>query len=200
MKKIIFQTSIALLIIIQAMTTSSCSMSDVELTRSVFIEDKLSPGLPIYSEWGYNTFGAYIDRIPFVSGSQEPAKIYVNTDTLRFFLKGHYENSNLSIIFSIKGIAPNEYNELTLLNDTIIQLKDSNCQVEMNIGGVDNKMTLIDGALYFKRAQLLYVDKEVMKSILSGEFRFRTFIKGEPTAISNGRFDVGIGYENFYKF
>jgi len=44
------------------------------------------------------------------------------------------------------------------------------------------------------------VDKVLTESILSGTFNFKTFINAEPVSISNGRFDVGIGSENFYKF
>lgn len=86
MKNIIYKTAIAVAIILQTAFMASCSMDDVELSRTVFIEDRTSPGLPVYSEWGYNTFGAYIDRVPFVSGEEEPAKVYVNSDTLHFFL------------------------------------------------------------------------------------------------------------------
>ena len=93
MKNIIYRIAISVVIILQTAFMASCSMDDVELSRSVFIPDRTSPGLPEYSEWGYNTFGAYIDRVPFVSGEEEPAKIYVNSDTLHFFLKGIYRNS-----------------------------------------------------------------------------------------------------------
>jgi len=200
MKNIIYKTGIAVAIIIQTAFMASCSMEDVELSRSVFIPDRTSPGLPVYSEWGYNTFGAYIDRVPFISGEEEPAKIYVNSDTLHFFLKGIYRNSKTSFLFSIKGLSPAEYTELTMLNDTVINLKNIACKVEMLKNDTSSVLNIIDGQIYFKRAQLLYVDKVANKTILSGEFRFRTFFGNEPVAISNGRFDVGIGYENFYNF
>ena len=200
MKQLPYKVAIILTIILQIIFGSSCSMSDIELTRSVFIEDRTSPGLPEYSEWGYNTFGAYIDRIPFVSGEEEPSKIYVNADTLRFFLKGKYQNSETSFLFSIKGLSPIEYTELTLLNDTIINLKSYSCEVLMTTNDTKSVLKIIDGQIHFRRAQLLKVDNVAEKTILSGEFRFRTFFDNEPVAISNGRFDVGIGYENFYNF
>ena len=200
MKHTIYKTAIYAAIILQSILIASCSVSDFELSRSVFIEDRTNPGLPEYSEWGYNTFGAYIDRVPFVSGEDEPAKIYVNSDTLRFFLKGVYKNSETILLLSVKGLSPTEYTELTILNDTVINLKNGNCKVEMSVKDTLRLLNIIDGQIYFKRAQLLKVDEVAQKTILSGEFRFRTFFNNQPVAISNGRFDVGIGYENFYNF
>lgn len=199
MKHIISKTTATLSIVI-SLFLSSCSISDIELSKSIFIEDTTNPGLPMYSDWGYNTFGAYIDRIPFISGEEEPAKIYVNADTLSFFLKGQYQKEEATILFSIKGLSPVEYTALTILNDTVINLKSSDCTVIMNINKTISTLNIIDGQIHFKRAQILNVDKVASKAILSGEFRFRTFFGNEPVAISSGRFDVGIGYENFYNF
>ncbi len=180
---------------------SSCQ-SDYSLEKSVFIEDVTSPGLPIYSEWGYNTFGAYIDREKFISeSSQLPAKIIVNADTLNLTLKGVMGYGyQVSMKFSIKGFSPADYPDLIMLNDTTINLKDSKCIVSLNIGGVSNVLKIIEGTIQFKRVQNLYVDKELSKAILSGYFNFKTFMQGEPIAISNGRFDLGIGYDNFYNY
>ena len=43
------------------------------------------------------------------------------------------------------------------------------------------------------------VDKEEMKSVLSGTFSMKTTIAGEPVTIGNGRFDVTVGEINFFK-
>jgi hypothetical protein len=59
MKKIL----IAFVSVLSLNLLFSCQkMSDYELSGTFFIEDPYYPGLPIYSEWGYNTFGAYIYR------------------------------------------------------------------------------------------------------------------------------------------
>jgi len=180
---------------------SSCS-TDYSLDKSVFIEDVTNPGLPIYSEWGYNTFGAYIDREKFISeNSQLPAKIIVNADTLNLTLKGVMNSGYpVTLKFSIKGFAPADYPDLIMLNDTTIDLKNSKCTVTLNNYGKSNVLKIITGTLQFKRVQNLYVDKELSKAILSGYFSFKTFIQNEPVAISNGRFDLGIGYDNFYNY
>lgn len=193
-----------IIIIVSTLTlfVSSCS-SDYSLEKSVFIEDVTNPGLPIYSEWGYNTFGAYIDREKFISeSSQLPAKIIVNADTLNLTLKGVMGNSGspVTMKFSIKGFAPADYPDLIMLNDTTIDLKNSKCTVTLNTSGYSSVLKIITGTLQFKRVQNLYVDKELSKAILSGYFSFKTFMHNEPVAISNGRFDLGIGYDNFYNY
>jgi len=47
-------------LIISSLLVSCSRDSDFYLQQSIFIEDPLNPGLPIYSEWGYNTFGVFV--------------------------------------------------------------------------------------------------------------------------------------------
>ncbi len=185
-----------------SLALASCQkMEDYDLTSTVFIEDPYYPGLPIYSEWGYNTFGAYIDRKPFVSTSYElPAKIFVNTDTLHLILRGQMGYDNVDLKFSIKGYSPATYFELTELDGQTINLKESGRAVTLKIGNVTTELNLIEGEIEFKRVQRLYIDEVPMRTIVSGYFNLKTFLNDEPIAISYGRFDLGIGYENFYNF
>jgi hypothetical protein len=176
-------------------------MDDYFLSQTVFIEDPYYPGLPVYSEWGYNTFGTYIDRKPFVSSDNElPAKIIVNSDTLRLLLKGTMEGRVVSLKFSIEGFDPASYPDLTELNQDTINLKDSGRQVILTIDNNEQVLTVIEGEIIFSRVQKLYVDEELTRTILSGYFHLKTFLDNEPIAISYGRFDLGIGYENFYNY
>lgn len=190
------------LIILFAFLFSSCEkMEDFDLTQTVFIEDPYFPGLPIYSEWGYNTFGAYIDRKPFVSTEYElPAKIIVNTDTLHLLLRGYMNGQQVDLTISIKGFPVATSFDLTELDSTIINLKDSGRQVKLKLDGITQILNLIEGELIFKKVQLLYVDEELTRTIVSGYFHLKTFLNAEPISISNGRFDLGIGYENFYNY
>jgi hypothetical protein len=181
---------------------SSCEYDSYELSKTVFIPDYENPGLPIYSEWGYNTFGMYIDRSTFVSTDRTlPSKIIVNPDTFNIRLSGEYQGFSTTLIISLIGYAPKDYPDLISLNDSIINLKDDNCIITLKKKS-ENSVTLpiIEGRIYFKKAQNLYVDKELTKTILSGTIQFKTFFDGEPVAITNGRFDLGIGYENFYYY
>lgn len=179
----------------------SCSKDDFILSETVFIEDPYYPGLPIYSEWGYNTFGAYIDREPFISTSQDlPAKIIVNSDTLNLILRGQMEGQDVDLKFSLKGFSPATNFDLTEMNDTTINLKEGGHFVTLKMGNETQTLKLIEGELLIKRVQRLYVDEEAMRVILSGYFNFKTFLNNEPVEISYGRFDLGIGYENFYNY
>lgn len=172
------------------------------LTQSVYIEDPVNPGLPVYSEWGYNTFGAYYDRVPIHSNDNIiPAKVFVNQDTLHFLLQGNMQyGESISLKFSIKGFSPQNEYELVSLNNVNINLKDPGRKVVFRIGGQTHNLNIIEGELHFKKAQKLFVDNELFKTILCGTFRFKTFINNEPVSIYSGRFDVSIGYENFFNY
>jgi len=195
MKKYIF-----LPVLVVMLLAGGCS-TDFNLEKSVFIEDINNPGLPEYSEWGYNTFGAYIDRKTFVSDLTDlPSKIIVNKDTFNFLLKGRSNSDDISLKFSVIGYSPADYTDLISLNDSTFNLTGKNCIITLTEPLSTKILTVYEGTLVFKRVQKLYVDKVLTESILSGTFNFKTFINAEPVSISNGRFDVGIGSENFYKF
>ncbi|HYW95115.1 MAG TPA: hypothetical protein VE870_05980 [Bacteroidales bacterium] len=190
------------LLFVLPMVLLACQKSDdYQLSQSVFIEDPYYPGLPGYSEWGYNTFGAYIDRKPFTSNNYEiPAKIIVNGDVMHIIMKGDMLGQNVKLTFSIKGYSPPDYIDLKTLDNTVINLKDTGNTVTLEIGDSEKILNLIEGELTFKRVQNLYVDEELDRAIVSGTFNFKTFLDNEPVAISHGRFDFGIGYENFYNY
>jgi len=186
-------------VLVMFLLLSSCS-EDYNLNDSVFIEDVNNPGLPEYSEWGYNTFGAYIDRSTFVSNSTDlPAKIIVNNDTLSLRLKGTWKDSNLTLKISFVGYALADYPDLVSLNDSTIDLTTNKCIISMTTQDGTQLLKVFDGKINFKRVQKLYVDNVLTESIMSGTFNFKTFIDGEPIAVSAGRFDLGFDYDNFYK-
>ncbi len=179
----------------------SCeSMDDYELTETVFIEDPYAPGLPAYSEWGYNAFGAYIDRNPFVSTRNDlPSKIIIRNDTLRILMRGEMNYEPVDLTFSFPGVTYDTYNQLIdlhsrsfdLVAESVVELKKGDEPTE--------RLDVFDGRFEIKRAQHLFIDEEPQRLILSGVFQFQTFYKDEPITISKGRFDLGYGYENFYR-
>jgi hypothetical protein len=207
MKKNIFILTVVVLM--------SCAQ-DFELRRSIFIQDPASPGLPVYSEWGYNTFGAYYNRDIFVStDSQVPLQV-INHDNKTTFVfsgmlqpQGSYYNYNynssqgpriLKVIFS--DFHPSTYGDLIALNEEALDLKD-NPSIEVSLENSDStalEMQIISGQFYFKRAQYLMVDKKPSEVILSGTFEFQALINGELVSISDGRFDTGISNSNFFKY
>lgn len=188
----------------------SCS-KELELDKSIFIPDKDYPSLPAYTEWGYNTFGALIDREPFVySDFKVPTKIICNGGKMSFSLKGHMGKSNYSyydsngknaaLNFDLYGIEPGSLSDLMKINDTIIDLSKPQCKVSITIDTVKKNIIVINGFLNFKRAQNIIVDKQQSEIVLSGTFDFQGIIKNEPSSISMGRFDLGIARDNFFKY
>lgn len=180
----------------------SCQkFEEFNLSGTIFIEDPYFPGLPIYSEWGYNTFGAYIDRKPFISTSDDlPIKVIVNSDTIHMIFRGRMGSSNVDLRFSIKGFSPQTYYDLTELNNQTFNLKEPGRAVTLKIDEITTMLNLIEGELIIKRVQRLYVDEELSRTIISGYFNLKTFLNNEPISISQGRYDLGIGYENFYNY
>jgi hypothetical protein len=177
-----------------------------ELKKSVFIYDPENIDLPAYSEWGYNTFGAYYDREIFVSNNEfVPAKIIVSDTSLSFLLDGQKGPSDyysdypeMLISFTLSGLMPAHYADLALLNDSIIDLTNSACHIFVTIDTVKFTADILDGELNFNKVQILQVDKQQVEAILSGYFEFKAIINDKPITISDGRFDVGIGPDNFY--
>ena len=181
-----------------------------ELKKSVFISDPELADLPAYSEWGYNTFGAYYEREVFVSNNQQvPAKVVVSNNTMSFILDGqkggsggsdyyNYYYPEMTMTFKLTDFLPAEYSDLTVFNDTTLDLKNPLYQVAISVDSVQYAVTILSGELIFKRAQNLSVDKKSVEVILSGYFDFKALINDKPVTISDGRFDVGIGPDNFY--
>ncbi len=198
MKKTIFLSVVSCLLLL-----ASCSKSEYELEQTVFIPDPVYDQLPVYSEWGYNTFGAYVDREAFVSTSNYiPSKIIIHSDTLNLLLTGQIGYQKVMMNFSIKGDSYLNYPDLISLNGKTIPLDSSNCTVTLtqNDGPATTFDVFTGGELTIKRAQKLYVDGELLKVVLSGTFRFKTLYHDVPISISNGRFDLGIGFDNFYNY
>ena len=180
---------------------SSCSNNDV-MDRTIFIPDPEDATLPAYTEWGYNSFGAKYERDYFLASDRiVPCKILYNNNQLQFSLQGivsGYKNMTLSFIFPFKQIS--EYKDLVQLNNTVIDLSTNGCTVKISEDGNETLLNIVGGQLYFKRAQLLSIDDEVNRVILSGMFELRFLQNDFPTAISDGRFDVGITKNVFYTY
>lgn len=196
--------NITFLFILTTLLLASCS-KDMVLRESIFIEDPDYPGLPKYTEWGYNTFGVYLDNGRFVSDdAYMPIKIITQNDTTRFLFRGrqssHYDYSPMSMTLIIPGFNPQVTTDLLILNDSLINLKDQGCRLIFDMDGSISEPPILNGNFHFKRAQNLLVDNEQQEVILSGTFEFQLMLNNEPVACSEGRFDFGIGYQNFFSF
>src|ERR1035437_5306927 len=162
------KTYIILPLVLLLALITGCSQ-EYQLQKSVFINDVNNPGLPEYSEWGYNTFGIYIDREAFVSTQTDlPAKIIVNVDTFNFLLRGRWKYQDVTLKFSIRGYSPTDYPDLISLNDSTFNLTSNRILVTYTDQTGETKLNVLEGELFFKRVQKLYVDKVLTESILSG--------------------------------
>jgi hypothetical protein len=204
MKKLLIYLPVALLLVL-----ASCS-DEMELKKSVFIPDDNNPDLPAYTEWGYNTFGAYYDRQRFLYDDYTvPAKMINTGGKTSFTLKGHispsgydyYGSANeMSLTFDFYSFDPQLYTDLITLNDLTVDLTGSTIKVRGKIDTTNFDIEILSGTIVFKRAQNLLVDKKMIEIILSGTFDFQALVDDEPISVTLGRFDVGIGKDNFYRY
>jgi len=180
-------------ILIVSVLLFSCSTEPLD--RTIFIPDENNRNLPAYSEWGYNSFGAKYERSYFlVSNDIVPCKIVYSNNQLQFLLSGTITYSDkMSLLFTFPSPKIPDYKELTQLDDYKINLADSTVTVIiMQEGKTNEVIDVIEGSLHFKRTQLLSIDDEVNRVILSGLFNIRFSQDGFPSSISDGRFDLGI--------
>jgi len=172
-----------------------------EMDRTIFVPDDDNAALPAYTEWGYNSFGADYERDYFlVSNAIIPCRITYKDGQLHFLLSGktHKEKKEMSLMFIFPWSEMRDFKDLVQLNDVKIDLSDSTCMVKMSKDSIEKVLNIVDGELHFKRTQLLSIDDQLNRVILSGTFDLR-FLEGVfPTYISDGRFDVGITKNYFY--
>ena len=191
MKKVYF-------ILIVSVLLSSCSKEPMD--RTIFISDENNAQLPAYTEWGYNSFGAEYERDYFlVSNKIVPCKITYRNNQLHFLLSGTLTGGDkMSLLFTFPMTEITDFQDLIQLHNCKINLADHTATVTIRQEGEsDVNIAVTEGNLYFKRAQLLSIDDEMNRVILSGLFDIRFLQDGFPVSISNGRFDVGITKDVF---
>ena len=173
-----------------------------EMDRTIFIPDEKDNKLPAYTEWGYNSFGAEYERDYFLASNEiVPCKIMYKDNKLHFYLSGVIrDGKEMTLIFSFPLNKINEISDLLQLNNQKINLSNEDCTVSVFQYNNEIVLDVINGELYFKRAQLLNIDDEINRVILSGVFELRFLQNGFPSTISNGRFDLGITKNVFYSY
>jgi hypothetical protein len=198
MKTFIYANMLALL----------CACSDIDST--VFIPDSDDPSLPAYTEWGYNSFGAKYERHYFLADNGvTPCKIVYREGMLHFSLSGVLRgdayssySGHMTLTVSFPAGPVTKYRDLLTLHEREIDLSDpSACRINIDIPDTDSHTVVspLSGHLTFRRAQLLRIDGEENRVILSGTFDMRFLMNDKPENITDGRFDVGI-HKDFYSF
>lgn len=184
-------------ILITLFTAFACD-DESKLEGSLYVPDDQNPGLPKYSELGYNTFGAYYDRQSFTSSTIVPVKVIVTEGITSFTLIGYMAGRDVSLSIEMADFLPEDYTDLLELHNTTLDLTDEDYTVFIEDDGVEQEAEILNGTFHFKRTQSLFVDKELFGVILSGTFEFQAIIDGEPITVSSGRFDVSVNENNFY--
>lgn len=182
----------------------SCSRES-DLKKSIFIPDPDDSRLPAYTEWGYNTFGAYLDREVFIyNDNLIPFVTLANNSITEFQFNGEiYENfftnnDKVSLIIKTSTIHPTKAEDLVALNGKTFQLSTPNFEVYLERNGARSKLSVQQGSLTFQRVQKVFVDRKYTEMILSGYFEISAT---GATSITEGRFDVAVkdGYSFSYQ-
>jgi hypothetical protein len=174
-------------------------IEDSDLQRTIFIRDKQHRDLPQYSEWGYNTFGAYLNDEVFVSGDiyWNPASLSTSDTSMTLSFHGEKrtrekDTTDMILSFEIPRHAPQEGQYLLSLNGEIFDLKNPSTRVLISSETAIFPVTVNSGELHFIRVQNLLVDNNPEETILSGTFEFQGVMDGKPVSVTLGRFDVGV--------
>jgi len=195
---------------------TACDSSEYDLEKSVYVPDDEYASLPAYTEWGYNTFGAFYERKLFIySVTEVPAKVIYTNNVARFILKGSLNSSSgyydsyptyfsygpvMSLSFDIPDFHPETYEDLIDLNNKTYDLSVPGLNVTAVIDADTIDLDIFNGQLQFKKAQHLLVDKNPVNVILSGYFGFQALVNGSPVSFSHGRFDVCIDEYDFARY
>jgi hypothetical protein len=179
-------------------------IEDNDLNRTIFVRDKYHPELPQYSEWGYNTFGAFINDDVFISGNDNwnPSSVSFNDTSMIFSFQGEKivnktDTTEMTLIFSIPGNPQLDSPYLLGLNNAAIDLSEIPAHVLIVSGQTTYPVLVNTGVLYIRRVQNLVVDNAHEEIILSGTFEFGGIMDGNPVNVTLGRFDVGIANFNY---
>ena len=103
-----------------------------------------------------------------------------------------------TLVLSFPDYTPDSFTDLLSLNGKSFDLPATECVVSLLLGNSRRDLKILEGEFKIKRAQNLYIDKELQGTVLSGIFSFKATVDDEPTTFSNGRFDMRFGEDNFY--
>lgn len=184
---------------------AACSKSDFKQTQ--YIEDPDYPGLPIYSEMGYNSFGAYINEQPFTVSNDNylPFYLVADRDYLTMSLYGRRDTS-LDMVFILPIDSTyhlEDYHSLLALDGKTfpIDTTPTSCNVFFDGLFAPEIESIYSGYIKFEKVQQLIVDKTDTEVVLSGKFQFRAFTTDSTRIdVTGGRFDLGVDNANFVNF
>ena len=196
-----------IIIAVALIAMTACSKSDLKQIQ--YIEDPDYPGLPAYSEMGYNTFGAYINEQVFTVsyyGSNRPFYLVADRECLTMTLYGWRDGTDLNMIFTLPIDSTyhlEDYHSLLALDGKTftIDTTPTSCNVTMEGYYAPNIESIYSGYIKFEKVQQVLVDKTDAEVVVSGKFQFRAFTpNGTRIDVTGGRFDLGVDHSNFVNF
>jgi len=194
-----------LIIAVALIVMNACSKSDFKETQ--YIADPDFPGLPIYSEMGYNTFGAYINQNVFYCNQNDrPFYLVADRDNLTMTLYGWCNNDNFNMVFTLPIDTTyhlEDYHSLLALDGKsfTIDTVPTSCIVKMEGRYAPEIESIYSGYIKFEKVQQVLVDKADAEVVVSGKFQFRAFTPdGTRIDVTGGRFDLGVDNANFVNF
>ena len=194
-----------LIIAAALLAMTACSKSDFKETQ--YISDPDFPGLPIYSEMGYNTFGAYINQdVFFCNQYDRPFYLVADRDNLTMTLYGWKDGSNFNMVFNLPIDTTyhlEDYHSLLALDgkNFTIDTTPTSCNVRFEGYYAPVIERIYSGYIKFEKVQQVIVDKTDAEVVVSGKFQFRAFApNGTRIDVTGGRFDLGVDNANFVNF
>ncbi|MBR6251903.1 MAG: hypothetical protein IKR17_12045 [Bacteroidales bacterium] len=193
------KTSYLYIFITAALATLSACSNDLE--KVIWVSDDTDSDLPAYTEWGYNSFGAYVNNRAFTSNrySEIPTMCFVTSaEHLTFCMENsnHHDFSpdivKLSFRFPYKRI--NSYVGLSDLHGMTIDLASDDVIVSVlpnNDTNSEDTLKIARGTLTFSRVQMLHIDDNLVEAIVSGTFDFDGSSNSASYEVRKGRFDFG---------
>jgi hypothetical protein len=173
-----------------------------DLEKPVFINDVNNPGLPVASELGYNTFGAYYNSKIWISSKtqnyvspDDMLTIGTTEDSTVIHLEGiDYANQPLEVAFLItKHVIVND-DDLASFGKRSFDLKGDS--VKIRIGGM--VINVQSGSINFSSVRSLILNREKMGTILSGTFEMTGMLNGNKVELKKGRFDFLVKSQPYF--
>lgn len=182
-----------------------------------FIYDPIDPRLPMYTEKGYGTAGAYVNDSNIwisekgwaFSGSYDlPSfNLWQENDSLVISFDGESNNKDMLIEFHLRHLNITSFNELqNLANNKILLDGTENTAFYIEKNDKYRGDSILQeiyknkgvGQFYVKNVQM---NDSLTSAIVSGTFGFSiTDTKGAETKISCGRFDYKIkNSDNYFR-
>lgn len=202
--KQIYQSTLMIIasVITISATLTACDENDIE--RVIWIDDDVYEGLPAYTEWGYNSFGAYVNNRTFASSrhaNESTMHFTSGENTLTFSMETTDKDIYTPIIKEMSFTFPyqhiTKYVGLKELQGLTFDLASDNVDVKAVLSNDDEStdeqtLDVSSGKLVFKRVQILYIDGDQVEAIVSGTFEFNATTQSAAYEVRHGRFDVGV--------